>query len=119
MTVVDIKPAESGTDPKTETAKTQTIAATLAQFAAELSYDDIPEHVRVRAKHLMLDATGIALASTRWDFAYKTLTGLQGLAGPGDISVIGSIIDSSVEIIRPQMPYSPVMLLYWCSHVTK
>jgi len=42
-----------------------------------------------RARHLMLDATGIALASSRWDFAHQSLTAIRGLAGAGECSVIG------------------------------
>ena len=56
----------------------------LAAFAHDLRYEDIPAAVRERAKHLMLDATGIALASAGWDFAHKTLTAVQGLAGGTD-----------------------------------
>jgi 2-methylcitrate dehydratase PrpD len=37
----------------------------------------------------MLDAAGIALASTRYDFAHKTLAGLQALGGAGDVPVLG------------------------------
>ena len=66
-----------------------TISAALAEFALGLSYDAIPAAVRERARHLMLDATGIALASSRWDFARKTLAAMQGLGGEGDCSVIG------------------------------
>lgn len=65
------------------------IAETLAAFAAELDYAAIPETVRERAKHLILDATGIALASTRWDFAHKSLSALQGLGGAGPCTVLG------------------------------
>jgi len=50
----------------------------------------VPPEVRARAKHLILDALGIALASTQWDFARVTLAGLRELAGPGgDVPVIG------------------------------
>ena len=65
------------------------IAGALADFAHGLEYEAIPETVRERAKHLMLDAVGIALASTRWDFAHQSLTAVRGLAGEGDCSVIG------------------------------
>jgi 2-methylcitrate dehydratase PrpD len=37
----------------------------------------------------MLDAVGIALASTGYDFAHRTLTAMRGLAGEGDTPVIG------------------------------
>ena len=47
------------------TASTETpIAVTLANFAASLDYDDVPQATCERAKHLILDAVGIALAST-------------------------------------------------------
>jgi 2-methylcitrate dehydratase PrpD len=66
------------------------IAEALAAFAHDLRYEDIPVAVRERAKHLMLDASGIALASTRWDFAHKSLSAVQGLAGAaGDCTVLG------------------------------
>jgi 2-methylcitrate dehydratase PrpD len=74
---------------KAETEPGAPLAATLAAFAHDLDYEDIPEAVRVRAKHLMLDAAGIALASARWDFAHKSLTAIQGLAGEGPCAVIG------------------------------
>ena len=61
----------------------------LAEFAHELRFDDIPEPVRQRAKYLILDSLGIALAASRFPFAPKFLAGLQGLAEPGNSSVIG------------------------------
>jgi len=66
------------------------ISSRLAGHAAAFSLDQVPEDVRTRASHLMLDALGIALASTQWDFAHRTLAGLRELAGPGgDVPVIG------------------------------
>lgn len=66
------------------------IARTLADFASGLRLEQVPEPVRERARHLMLDALGIALACTQWDFARNTLAGLRELAGPGgDVPVIG------------------------------
>lgn len=61
----------------------------LAEFAANLKHEEIPDVVRVRAMHHMLDAAGIAQASTRYDFAHKTLAGLRALAGEGDVPVFG------------------------------
>jgi 2-methylcitrate dehydratase PrpD len=67
-----------------------TISSELASFAASFTLDAVPLDVRERATHLMLDALGIALASTQWDFARTTLAGLRELAGPGgDVPVIG------------------------------
>ncbi len=65
------------------------VAETLARFTAGLSFERIPADVAGRAKYLMLDAVGIALASTGFDFARRTLTALRGLAGAGDTPVIG------------------------------
>ncbi len=70
-------------------APQENIAQTLAAFAHDLRFEDIPAAVRERAKHLMLDAVGIALASTRWDFAHKSLTAVQGLGGAGECAVLG------------------------------
>lgn len=67
---------------------TMYISETIAEFAAGLCYEQIPEKVRERAKYLMLDAIGIAFASARFDFAHRTLTALSGM-GPGDEGVIG------------------------------
>ncbi len=65
------------------------LATTLAAFAHDLRFGDIPAAVRERAKHLMLDAVGIALASSGWDFAHRSLAAVRGLAGEGGCAVIG------------------------------
>ncbi len=67
---------------------TQLIAGALADFAANLRYEDIPEEVRERARHLMLDGVGIAHASTHYDFAHRSLAAVTEL-GQGDSDVIG------------------------------
>ena len=64
------------------------ISETLAQFVYQLRYEDIPTTVRERAKDLMLDAIGIAFASTKFEFADKALAGLQFFGG-GTRTVIG------------------------------
>ena len=65
------------TAPQTETASAVgTISQILADFAAGLTYDDIPLDVRERAKYLILDAVGIAMASTRYPFADAILAGI-------------------------------------------
>jgi 2-methylcitrate dehydratase PrpD len=64
------------------------IASVLARFVADLGDGDTPEVVRERACHLILDATGIALASTQYDFAHRTLSALSSL-GTGPERVIG------------------------------
>ena len=59
------------------------IATELSGFASGLRYEDIPDRVRLRARHLILDAVGIALASHRFDFAGSCLRGIEMLAGAG------------------------------------
>jgi 2-methylcitrate dehydratase PrpD len=65
------------------------IATALARFAADLGHDDIPGNVRVRAMHHMLDAAGIAVATTRYDHAHRVLTAMRGLGGSGNVPVFG------------------------------
>ncbi|GAB3757465.1 MmgE/PrpD family protein [Ramlibacter monticola] len=66
------------------------ISSRLADFSADFRLERVPAEVRTRAKHLILDAVGIAIACTQWDFARVTLAGLRELAGPGgDVPVIG------------------------------
>ena len=56
---------------------------------ANWSLDDVPAPVVERAKLHILDALGIGLAASRYDFSHKTLTAIQGLAGDGSYPVIG------------------------------
>ncbi|MBI4189164.1 MAG: MmgE/PrpD family protein [Betaproteobacteria bacterium] len=64
------------------------IADTLSKFAADLKYETVPPPVRERAKHLMLDAIGIAFASGKYEFSRRALSGIRRL-GEGDADVIG------------------------------
>ena len=66
----------------------RTLADVLSQFALPLGYDDIPATVRERAKHLILDSVGIALASTKYPFASVSLAAFEEL-GTGTSAVIG------------------------------
>ena len=65
------------------------IADSLADFAASLEPDAIPEEVRLRARYHLLDAVGIALASGKRDFAQRTLLAMQRIGGHGDNAVLG------------------------------
>ena len=66
----------------------QAISDQLAGFALDLSFDAIPEHIRERAKYLMLDAIGIAYASHGFPFAGATMAAMTSL-GAGESAVIG------------------------------
>jgi 2-methylcitrate dehydratase PrpD len=50
--------------------KSPTVSQKLSDYVAGYSYDAIPTAVRERAKYLMLDAIGIAYASTHYAFAH-------------------------------------------------
>ena len=62
----------------------------LADFAHTLRLEDVPGAVRERAKQLIVDAVGVALASVRYPFAQRMRAGLSALGGEGNISLIGS-----------------------------
>ena len=72
------------------------IAPVLGGFAARLTLKDVPPDVGLRARHLMLDAIGCALAARREDFATRFSASLfslanstSGLSGSGLSGVIG------------------------------
>ena len=69
---------------------TENISAQLATFAHALEPGMLPAAVVEQAKLLMLDALGIALASSRQDFAHCAYRGLQTLGGVGDSAVMGA-----------------------------
>lgn len=64
------------------------IARQLAAFVDGLDGEAIPAEVRERARLLILDAVGIALASTQYDFSHRTLNALREF-GEGSSPVIG------------------------------
>jgi 2-methylcitrate dehydratase PrpD len=64
------------------------ISARLADFALKLTLDDIPSAVRERAKHLILDGIGLALATSAFDYAGIALAAMREL-GEGQSTVFG------------------------------
>ncbi len=79
--------------------KAATIAETYAAFANRSSFETLPDSTRERAKLLMLDAIGIAFASTQYDFAHRTLSGLRALSDPTEGNA-GTVIG-----ISPGLPW--------------
>ncbi len=69
-----------------------TIAATLASFATNVQFEQVPGNVAERAKLHILDCLGIGLASSGFEFGQRTINAVSGLAGPGDYPVIGTFI---------------------------
>jgi len=65
------------------------VSEQLGAFAAALRWEDVPPEVRSRARHLILDAVGCALAARRFGFSSTALQGILDLAGEGESVVIG------------------------------
>jgi 2-methylcitrate dehydratase PrpD len=80
-------PHASGVAAAADTQR-QTCSEKLAEYFGNLRYEDVPASARDRAKLLVLDAVGIALASTHYDFAHRVFTGLQALHEGGQSSLI-------------------------------
>jgi 2-methylcitrate dehydratase PrpD len=74
---------------RTAPAADVSISQQIAEFAAGITYEDLPSRVKERAKLHMLDVIGTALAASRCDFGHRALTGLLGLGEQGSHSVIG------------------------------
>ncbi|MBG9386400.1 MmgE/PrpD family protein [Caenimonas aquaedulcis] len=66
-----------------------TVSQTLADFAAGLRLEEVPAAVSERARYLALDALGVALASSRKDFARIALNGVQAMGDTGTNEVVG------------------------------
>jgi 2-methylcitrate dehydratase PrpD len=65
-----------------------TISEVLARFVAKLDYESIPAAVRDKARLHLLDAVGVALAASRFEFAERAHAGLSRF-GAGEHQVIG------------------------------
>ncbi len=62
----------------------------IAEFVRGLQLADVPPAVVAKAKLVLLDALGIALASSTMDFGRMAVRVAQKLGGPADSRVIGS-----------------------------
>ncbi|MGZ5233526.1 MAG: MmgE/PrpD family protein, partial [Burkholderiales bacterium] len=65
------------------------LTATLARFASEITYDDIPERVREYAKDLLLDALACALAGYMGEDTPKVTRFAAQIAQSQESSIIG------------------------------
>lgn len=67
----------------------RTIAEVVGTYAADFRYEDVPESIREQARYLLLDAIGIAFASTGFEFAQRGYAALVGADGTVGGTVIG------------------------------
>ncbi len=67
-----------------------TITATMAQWAASLCYEDLPDDVVHEAKRFLLDSLGCALGGLRQEDAQIARAVLRDLAGTGPCAVLGT-----------------------------
>ena len=74
------------------------IAHTLAGFSAGLTLADVPADVSLRARHLILDAIGCAMAARREDFAARFDASLRALADTGSGSRLRGVIGDAAGL---------------------
>lgn len=67
----------------------QSIGGVLARYVDAVKFDDLPGNVVTQAKLLILDAVGIALASTQFPFFASAMGAMQDLDATGNAAVIG------------------------------
>ena len=68
----------------------QTISTKLSQFVHGFNLNNVPLDVQQYALQLILDGTGIAYASTQYDFSKKGLEALRLFKEPGEHIVLGT-----------------------------
>jgi 2-methylcitrate dehydratase PrpD len=74
--------------PRTSLSGTKSLSGTVAEFVARADPADVPAEVYERARHLILDAVGLAFASTGYRFASVARDALARL-GAGEHPVLG------------------------------
>jgi 2-methylcitrate dehydratase PrpD len=75
--------SDSPTDPAGPTGA-------LAQWVAQLTRDQVPEQVRERAKHLLLDGVGCALVGAQLPWSRVATGAVTAMEATGDAIVIGT-----------------------------
>lgn len=83
-----MQPPDAATD-SIEARAAPSLSRRLAQFARVFELQHVPADVVDAAKLCILDALGIAFASTRFEFARRSQSGISAVAGAGEYIVIG------------------------------
>src|ERR1700757_2838694 len=74
---------------------TSGVTVPLARWVAQLTPGAIPERVRARAKHLLLDGVACGLVGAQLSWSRVATRSVLGLEGAGDAVVIGSGVTTS------------------------
>jgi 2-methylcitrate dehydratase PrpD len=83
----------------------------IASFVVNLKDVDIPGNVRLLGMYHLLDSTGIALASAKFDFAQRTMKAIQGLGGAGAVPVLGMPVSLSPRDAAMMNGFSSTVLI--------
>ncbi len=78
------------TEANINIAESKTISRTLARFAADTRFEDLPPEMVNYALLCIADSVGIAFASHKFPFAQSGTDAMQALGSGGDCSVIGA-----------------------------
>lgn len=65
------------------------VTGSLATWIASLRYEDIPDEVRERSRHLVLDGLVCALVGARLPWSERAVEAVLALEGRGDVPVLG------------------------------
>ncbi|EME19029.1 MmgE/PrpD family protein [Rhodococcus triatomae] len=65
------------------------VTGRLATWIASLRYEDIPDEVRDRSRHLVLDGLVCALVGARLPWSERAVEAVLALEGQGDVPIIG------------------------------
>jgi len=74
----------------TAASKPDGVTGQLVTWIHELAWDDVPDNVRARAAHLLLDGLGCALVGAQLPWSRVATDAVLGIEGGGDAMVIGT-----------------------------
>ena len=74
----------------TAASKPDGVTGQLVTWIHELAWDDVPDKVRARAAHLVLDGLGCALVGAQLPWSRVATEAVLGVEGSGDAVVIGT-----------------------------
>ena len=90
MAGVVVTESQGKTTPDAAARGGRTMSSTLADFALDLTIEDVPAALLRKAKQHMLDGLGIALAASGFDFAGPVLNGARKLGCGSDAHALGT-----------------------------